>query len=92
MLNKSTIEDIFNVAISNGGDFVEVFAEDNFTTEVSTIGGYIEKGMNGRDFGIGIRIFDGLNSIYVYTNNLSKDNLLDITKRHLQLLGRIKRI
>lgn len=91
MLNKRTIEDIFNVGISNGGDFVEVFVEDNFTTEVSTIGGYIEKGMNGRDFGIGIRIFDGLNSVYVYTNDLSKDNLINITKKASTAIGKDKK-
>lgn len=91
MLKKSTIEDIFNVAISNGGDFVEVFVENNSTTEISTIGGYIEKGMRGRDFGIGIRIFNGLNSIYVYTNDLSKDNLLDITKKASNVIGKDKK-
>lgn len=91
MLSKSTIEDIFNVAISNGGDFAEVFVEDNFTTEISTIGGYIEKGMSGRDFGIGIRIFDGLNSVYVYTNDLSKDNLINITKKASIAIGKNKK-
>ncbi len=81
MLNKSIIEDILYAALSSGGDFAEVFIEDNFTTEISTIGGNIEKGMSGRDYGVGIRIFNGLNSIYAYTNDLSKDNLIKITKK-----------
>ncbi|GFN35166.1 TldD/PmbA family protein [Tepidimicrobium xylanilyticum] len=91
MLDKNVIEDIFNVAISNGGDFAEIFLEENYTTEISTIGGYIEKGMSGKDFGIGIRIFCGLNSIYVYTNDLSKDNLINMTKKAAKMFGESER-
>lgn len=90
MLDKNIMEDIFNVAISNGGDFAEIFLEENYTTEISTIGGYIEKGMSGKDFGIGIRIFSGLNSIYVYTNDLSKDNLISMTKKAAKVCGESK--
>lgn len=81
MLNKSIIQDIFFEALANGGDFAEVFIEDNFSTEIATVGGNIERGMSGRDFGIGIRIFSGLSSVYAYTNDLSKDNLLNITRK-----------
>lgn len=81
MLSKTIIEDIFYQALESGGDFAEVYVEDNFSTEISTIAGNLEQGMSGRDFGIGIRIFKGLNSVYGYTNDLSKENLLKITKR-----------
>lgn len=91
MLDKNIIEDIFSVAISNGGDFAEIFLEENYTTEISTIGGYIEKGMSGKDYGIGIRIFQGLNSIYVYTNDLSKDNLINMTKKATKIFGESKK-
>ncbi|SCG82296.1 Protein tldD [Proteiniborus sp. DW1] len=91
MLNKSTIDDIFNIALSSGGDFAEVFVEDNFSTEIATVGGHIERGMSGRDYGIGIRIFDGLNSMYAYTNDLSKDNLLNIAKKASKVLKGAKK-
>ncbi|WP_313233192.1 TldD/PmbA family protein [Tissierella praeacuta] len=81
MLNRSIIEDIFFEALSCGGDFCEVFMEDNFSTEITTLGGNIERGMIGRDFGIGIRVFKGLSSVYGYTNDLSKENLINITRR-----------
>lgn len=81
MLNKSIIEDIFFEALASGGDFAEVFIEDNFSTEIATVGGNIERGMSGRDFGIGIRVFSGLSSVYGYTNDLSKENLLNMTRR-----------
>lgn len=81
MLSKTIIEDVFFEALSNGGDFAEIFIEDNFSTEVSTVGGAIERGMSGRDYGIGIRIFKGCSSVYGYTNDLSKDNLMQITRK-----------
>lgn len=81
MLNKSVIEDIFTEGLSSGGDFVEIFVEDNFTTEIATVAGKIERGMSGRDYGIGIRIFKGLSSVYGYTNDLSKDNLIKVTRQ-----------
>lgn len=81
MLSKSIIEDVFYEALASGGDFAEIFIEDNFSTEIATVGGNIERGMSGRDFGIGIRIFSGLRSVYAYTNDLSKDNLLNITRK-----------
>ncbi|KNF08126.1 hypothetical protein CLPU_9c00220 [Gottschalkia purinilytica] len=80
MLNKSLIEDIINTALSTGGDFAEIFVEDRYNTSLLLIGGKIENAMTGRDYGVGIRIFKGFNSIYVYTNNSNRDNLLKIAK------------
>lgn len=80
MLKESIIKDILFEALAKGGDFAEVFIEDNFSTEIATVGGNIERGMSGRDFGIGIRIFSGLKSVYGYTNDLTKENLINITR------------
>lgn len=91
MLNKSVIEDVFHEALSNGGDFAEIFAEDNCSTEIATIGGSIQKGMSGRDYGAGIRIFDGLNSVYAYTNDLSKDNLIKIARKASKAINKDKK-
>ncbi len=91
MLSKASIEDIFNIALSSGGDFAEVFVENNFSTEIATVGGHIERGMSGRDYGIGIRIFNGLNSMYAYTNDLSRDNLISITKKVSKTLKGVKK-
>ncbi|SCX82739.1 TldD/PmbA family protein [Alkaliphilus peptidifermentans] len=84
MLNRDIVQDIIYEATSSGGDFVEVFVENNFTTEISTVGGNIEKGMAGREHGVGIRILSGLDSFYAYTNDASRENLISITKRITQ--------
>lgn len=81
MINKSIIGDMLNEALLLGGEYAEVFLEDNFSTEISTVGGNVERGMSGREYGIGIRIFSGLNFLYAFTNDFSKENLLALTRK-----------
>jgi TldD protein len=91
MLNKSVVEDVFHEALISGGDFAEIFVEDNHATEVATIGGSIAKGMSGRDYGASIRIFNGLNSAFAYTNDLSKDNLIKIARKASKAIHETKK-
>ena len=79
MINKPLIEDILNI-ISEKNVFGEVFVEDSYNTNISMLGGLVEKAMSGRDYGIGIRIFDGKKTIYGYTNDDSEDKLIRLTK------------
>ncbi|MCF6466722.1 TldD/PmbA family protein [Clostridium sp. Cult2] len=80
MLSKKVIENVLYAALSKGGDFAEVFVEDRFNTSIDMVGGYVESSISGRDYGVGIRIFDGLNSVYAYTNNSKEDNLIQVAK------------
>jgi TldD protein len=80
MIKKEIINDVLDAALSRGGDFAELFIEDRFNTMISLVSGDIEKSLSGRDFGIGIRVFKDLKSIYVYTNNTDKANLIKLAK------------
>lgn len=91
MLNKALLEDIINAALSTGGDFAEVFVEDRYNTSLYLIGGKIEDGMTGRDFGVGIRIFNGFNSIYVYTNDTTPENLIKVAKQGAAAINKSKK-
>ncbi|MTI68901.1 MAG: TldD/PmbA family protein [Firmicutes bacterium] len=81
MLDRVVIEDIINEALSTGGDFAEVFIEDKINTGLSMLGGKIESGMSGRDYGVGIRIFKGTNSVYAYTNDSTKESLISVARQ-----------
>lgn len=80
MLNKKIIENVLNAALSTGGDFAEIFVEDKYNTSMKMVGGLLENSISGRDYGVGIRIFHGLNSVYAYTNNSSEENLIKVAK------------
>lgn len=81
MLNKQLIEDTLTAALSTGGDFAEVFVEDRTNSGIVMIGGKVESTMSGRDYGVGIRIFKGFNSVYAYTNKSDRDTLIMTAKK-----------
>ncbi len=81
MLNKEIIKDVLAAAMSTGGDFAEVFVEDRFNNSIEMIQGKVEKSLSGRDFGIGIRIFSGFNSVYTYTCEKGRDHLVAVAKK-----------
>ncbi|WP_320046453.1 TldD/PmbA family protein [uncultured Ilyobacter sp.] len=81
MLDKILIEDILAQALSTGGDFAEVFIEEKFNTGLFMIDGSIEKSLSGKDFGVGIRIFKELFSVYAYTNEVTRESLMETSRR-----------
>ena len=80
MLSEKVIENVLYAALSRGGDFAEIFVEDKLSTNIRLVGGLIENNISGRDYGVGIRIFDRLNCIYAYTNDSSEENLVKVAK------------
>ena len=81
MLEKSLVEKILNEALSTGGDFAEIFVEKKNNCGLYMIDGKIESSLSGRDFGIGIRIFKDLYSVYGYTNDMTEENLLKTARK-----------
>ncbi|MBB4825069.1 TldD protein [Sporosarcina luteola] len=76
MLDKGLVEDVLQTALETGGDFSEVFVEERFTNQMAFQSSRLEKNLSGRDFGVGIRVFHGLQSVYAYTNDASREGLL----------------
>lgn len=81
MIKQSIIENVLEAALATGGDFSEVFIEDKYVNTMELQSGKIEKSISGREFGIGIRIFSGLQSIYTYTTDFTEKGLLLAAKR-----------
>lgn len=90
MLSKELIKDVLGKALSTGGDFAEIFAEDTVSNVFNMVNGKMETAVSGRDFGIGIRIFKGLRCIYAYTNEAGRSSLLDTAYQAACALGEWK--
>ncbi|MDP3386132.1 MAG: TldD/PmbA family protein [Eubacteriales bacterium] len=90
MLRKDVIENILDAALSTGGDFSEIFVEDKTNTGISMIGGKVEHTVSGRDYGIGIRIFDGFFSVYAYTNSVNEKDLIETAKKAATAIRKMK--
>ena len=84
MLGQSLVHDVLTAALSGGGDFAELFVEANQKNNLSMVNGVVEHALSGMDYGAGIRIFYGTNAIYAYTNDTSRDNLIQVAKEAAQ--------
>ncbi|AGX41489.1 TldD/PmbA family protein [Clostridium saccharobutylicum] len=90
MLSKNIAQEVLAKCLATGGDFAEIFEDDSINNSISLIDGRVENAIGGRTYGIGIRIFKGLKSVYAYTNNNSLDSLLETAYSAALALGEIK--
>lgn len=80
MVDKNGLKEVLGVALSNGGDFADIFIEEKQTTGIGMEAGKIERVNSGLDAGAGIRVLSGEVTAYAYTNDLTKDGLLEAAK------------
>ncbi|MCL2170992.1 MAG: TldD/PmbA family protein [Defluviitaleaceae bacterium] len=80
MLDKNVVMDVLAAALATGGSFAEVFVENTVNYDLALVNNVVERTRSGLDYGVGIRIFDGTNAVYAYTNDSSKDNLIKVAK------------
>ncbi|MCL2096857.1 MAG: TldD/PmbA family protein [Oscillospiraceae bacterium] len=80
MLNQSIVNEVLDEALAKGGDFAELFVENNRKESIVMRNGVIEDSVSGIDYGCGLRIFDGFNCVYAYTNDTSKESLIKLAK------------
>ncbi len=76
MLEKKLLEKILVAALSNGGDFAQIFEEKKTRNVVNMLNDKVEGMNHGVVRGLGLRIFLNHQSYYAYTNDLSEDGLL----------------
>lgn len=80
MLNQETVRRVLEAAVAYGGDFAELFVEQKTATGIVMLGGKVENALSGKDFGIGLRIFNGFKSIYVYTSQKEENHLIKMAQ------------
>jgi len=76
MLSKQLCIKVMNEALKTGADYAEIFEEDKFATSISATDGVVDKINSGFTYGIGIRLYQGLVSVYSSTNDNSEEGLI----------------
>ena len=87
MIQKKVAQAALAAALKTGGDFAELFEQDERSSALSMSFDRIEDAVTGRLHGAGIRVFKGLNSVYVYTNDTSLSGLLRAAERAADAVG-----
>jgi TldD protein len=78
MLNKKLIKKVLDAALSTAGDFAEVFIEEKFQTNASLLSSKIENVTNAKTFGVGVRVAQGYQRVYGYTNSPEEKDLVKL--------------
>lgn len=80
MITKNTAIKVLNVALETGGDFAEIFLEESKYNVIRTENGKIQPLAPSLEYGAGIRILNGLQSVYGYTNDISLKGLTSLAR------------
>lgn len=78
MISKQLAQIVLNKALSTGADFAEIFIENTEVENISLDNGNCETATNSIIYGAGIRLLNNLQSVYGYTNDLSRKGLLTL--------------
>lgn len=78
MISKKIALDVLNACLSTGADFAEIFLEESETENIILDNGNCETATSNIIYGAGIRLLNKLQSVYGYTNDLSKRGLLKL--------------
>jgi TldD protein len=79
-LTGKAVEAVLEAALGNGGDLAELFFEDTASTRVSFDGGRLDRVVDGRDRGMGLRIIFNNKSVYGYTTDLTEGSVLGLAR------------
>ena len=80
MLKRTVVENILTAALESGADFAELYAEEANRSSLSMINGKVETALGGLDYGAGVRLFFGNQSIYGFTNDMTEEALIRIAR------------
>lgn len=78
MINKKQALEILNAALSTGGDYAEIFIEDTESESIIVENSKVDQNIVTHAYGAGLRILNKLQSVYGYTNDVTKKGLLDL--------------
>jgi TldD protein len=76
MIDQAVVEQVLSAALSSGGEFAEVFAEDRRSSAARLDDGRVEDMVSGRERGAGIRVVAGETTGFAHTSDLSERGLL----------------
>ena len=80
MITQQIAARVLEKAMSTGGRFAELFLENTLGNNIMMVNGVLEKAVSGEMYGCGLRVFNGLNAVYAYGNDLTEPGLMKLAK------------
>ena len=87
MLSKLSAELALAESLRSGGDFAELFYEDTRSGSISLTDGKTDKAALTRLHGAGLRVYYGLQSVYVHTCDTTEEGLMKLARQAADAVG-----
>lgn len=91
MIKKQILERVLGVAMSTGGDFAELYAENTKNNSIQLVDGRIDRINDNTLSGVGIRIFSGTKTVYATTTDMSEKGLVACARSAAEIMGELKK-
>ena len=75
MLTQNEMQQVIDYTASKGAEFSELFLEDRADQEIRYADGSVQAVKNVHIYGAGLRLINGTEAIYTYTNDVSMKGL-----------------
>lgn len=80
MLNKKVLERLLQEGVSQGADFCEIFFEDTQSNMLRVTGQEVTDASSSNVYGAGVRLIQGNDEVYGYTNQVDEASIEKIIK------------
>ena len=91
MIKQQILEEALAVAMSTGGDFAEIYAENTKNNSIQLVDGKIDKILDNTYSGVGIRDFLGTKTVYATTTDMTREGIVACAKNAADIMGELKR-
>jgi TldD protein len=78
MLTKSQYQELLDLGLSTGADFAEFFFEDTNSYVTRVFNGEVTNIDMSNTYGVGVRLIQGVDVVYGYTNNTSFESIQSV--------------
>ncbi len=91
MIEKKQLQLLIDEGLSTGADFVEIFLEDSKSQQMLVTNGDVSQMGSGNIHGVGVRLIQGVDEVYGFTNKVDVENIFALIKNlRLSFKGEVK--
>ena len=76
MLEKKKLEEYLSRCMDSNADFAEIYEEKELSETINMLNGSVEDIFTKNTFGVGIRLYKGLQAVYGYSNETDDETLI----------------
>jgi TldD protein len=76
-VTDTTVRKVFERALSRGGDFCDLYFQRSESCSLGLEDGAVNRAASGADLGVGIRVVNGVETGYAYTESLDPASMLE---------------